>query len=175
MKKSLIIERLAEVVVMLKELENKQFDFNDYIVDQKNGCGTVCCALGWMPRYMPQVGLRWIEEGGYITLGSTSSPGGTDIDKITAKYLGVSEFVVFGLFFAGQDLDLKLTKKGKENLEGIIDLWAKKLCIRSNGFYDSSERIALYASRGSINKSKLIKRIKFVSFMISAGYIKNYK
>ena len=39
-----------------------EFDYKKYLSDYNNGCGTVCCAYGWMPRLVPESGVQWITK-----------------------------------------------------------------------------------------------------------------
>lgn len=47
--------RLKKLADFLHQLPKEKFDFKDWVTTQKNGCGTICCALGWMPK----VDKRW--------------------------------------------------------------------------------------------------------------------
>lgn len=46
----------------LKTLKEEEFDYSEFVTKFKNGCGTVCCAWGWMPRFVPEAGVKWDES-----------------------------------------------------------------------------------------------------------------
>lgn len=47
---------LATIARGLEAMPPTQFDFRHLIrdFDPVNGCGTVCCAIGWFPRWFPK-------------------------------------------------------------------------------------------------------------------------
>lgn len=53
-------ERLLKLVEFLNGLDPSEFQFSSTIdsVDEKNECGTVCCAMGWTPRVFPDL-VEW--------------------------------------------------------------------------------------------------------------------
>lgn len=47
-------ERLLKVANFLDQLKESEFDFDSYVAeDDGKGCGTVCCAIGWLPKLFP--------------------------------------------------------------------------------------------------------------------------
>lgn len=52
---------LIKLVQGLKTLDESQFDYEVFVseYDAKNNCGTVCCAWGWMPKFVPESGVTW--------------------------------------------------------------------------------------------------------------------
>lgn len=56
---------LEKLAAGLKTLKEEQFEYIDFVseFDKENECGTVCCAWGWMPRFVPESGLLWEECG----------------------------------------------------------------------------------------------------------------
>ena len=45
----------------LKTISQEEFSFNDFVSEfnSEHNCGTVCCAFGWMPRFVPESGAKW--------------------------------------------------------------------------------------------------------------------
>ncbi len=42
-------QKLRQIAQYLRKLPAKKFDFGTWM-EQKKGCGTVCCAAGWIPK-----------------------------------------------------------------------------------------------------------------------------
>lgn len=55
------VENLRLILSKLKTLKPKEFDFSSFVTefDRENGCGTVCCVVGWFPKWFPNSGLIW--------------------------------------------------------------------------------------------------------------------
>lgn len=55
-------DRLLEMVGFLNDLDEDKFDFSAIVgsVEEKGGrlCGTLCCAIGWLPRIFPDL-VKW--------------------------------------------------------------------------------------------------------------------
>ena len=82
----------------LKTLEDKDFKYDRFIskYDRKNDCGTVCCAFGWMPRFVPETDVKWIR--GSSTMNASTDNTFQNISK--AKILNDSD----GMRFDGTSL-----------------------------------------------------------------------
>ena len=52
--------RLEKLANFLKTLKRKQFDFTEIIAKSENGCGTVCCAVGWLPAV--DRNIKWAQD-----------------------------------------------------------------------------------------------------------------
>ena len=52
---------LNKLVFGLRSLRESEFDYSEYVSETKNECGTVCCAFGWMPKFVPESGVKWEE------------------------------------------------------------------------------------------------------------------
>lgn len=50
-------QRLLKLAAFLDKLPPKQFDLGTYVKSTENGCGTVCCAIGWCPKVFP---AHWV-------------------------------------------------------------------------------------------------------------------
>jgi hypothetical protein len=53
-------ERLLKLADFLDELDDSKFNFSHVIekYDTENNCGTVCCAMGWVPVVFPDI-VKW--------------------------------------------------------------------------------------------------------------------
>ena len=52
-------EKLRKAIAFVRGLKPEQFDFSSTVRDcDDNGCGTVCCFMGWMPMVFPDE-VRW--------------------------------------------------------------------------------------------------------------------
>lgn len=57
--------RLLKVARFLDTLTPDKWDFSQYVTAYENGCGTVCCALGWCPTIFPE---HWVLDLGRPSL-----------------------------------------------------------------------------------------------------------
>ena len=64
-------ERLLALAAFLEALNPSQFNFGAWVTKSKNGCGTVCCAIGWCPVVFPDH-FRWGSEEEVLV----KTPGG---------------------------------------------------------------------------------------------------
>lgn len=55
------VEKLELILEKIKTLKPKQFNFAHFVsdYDEENGCGTVCCIVGWFPKFFPKSGFKW--------------------------------------------------------------------------------------------------------------------
>ena len=54
----------------LESLDEMDFAYDQFIteIDPETKCGTVCCAFGWMPKFVPESGLEWKYEDKFTRL-----------------------------------------------------------------------------------------------------------
>ena len=57
----------------LKTLNPEKFAYERFVTkyDYQTDCGTVCCAYGWMPRFVPESGVKWEHVIEASTFGNT--------------------------------------------------------------------------------------------------------
>ena len=106
MEKITDLELLKKLVAGLKTLEDSQFKYRPFVsqYDRKNECGTVCCAWGWMPKFVPESGVRWVLEADGDVSHHPSDVLEIDGDLIDfmfygydfPTYLGEHDFDLFG-------------------------------------------------------------------------------
>ena len=61
------VEKLELILEKLKTLKPEQFVFYDFVEEyDTKGCGTVCCVVGWFPRFFPNSGFKW-QEGDLLS------------------------------------------------------------------------------------------------------------
>lgn len=102
--------RLRKLIAFLRQLPRRKFDFAEIVTKGKhNGhtCGTVCCALGWMPAVFPKV-IKWkFEEdfwgGGDFVISKGRSK---DYRKIAKNHFGISYHHAQGLFHPGEQMEV---------------------------------------------------------------------
>lgn len=118
MKRDLIIQRLQDTVQMMKNLKDSQFDFRGYVsrFDPHTCCGTICCVLGWYPKYFPESNLIWHQPiFGHVNLPWTlSSKRGNETHDIYVdiyRWHGFSNALIDAMFYPetmmGYDADLQ--------------------------------------------------------------------
>lgn len=56
-------DRLLKLVDFLNNLDEDKFDFEEIVGDYNNelNCGTLCCAIGWLPRVFPNL-VEWSND-----------------------------------------------------------------------------------------------------------------
>lgn len=108
--------RLKKLADFLWQLENEKFNFGSWVFKEENGCGTVCCALGWMPKVDKR--WEWVLHLKTIRYGSFAPPSGGE------TYFGITSDEFLGLFLPmGQklyinykNLDVNATPKQVANM-----------------------------------------------------------
>ena len=69
------IDWLKKLTDGLETLSDKQFKYNEWVsamvrvgTGTNDFCGTVCCAFGWMPKFVPESGVKWCANGDGVNL-----------------------------------------------------------------------------------------------------------
>lgn len=68
MKKTKIKLKNFEILIKgLKSLKRREWYFGSLIREysSEKGCGTVCCALGWLPKFFPRK-MEWVNHSPYF-------------------------------------------------------------------------------------------------------------
>lgn len=92
-------DRLLKLAEFLEQLPSESFDFSSFVdsYDQEKECGSVCCAIGWMPKVFPDL-CQWKKFTGFsfsidiVTIGSNhtgffAAQEIFDIDDDASSYL----------------------------------------------------------------------------------------
>ena len=84
------LEILQKLVAGLRTLRPSEFLYSSFVTkyDTENQCGTVCCAWGWMPKFVPEAGVKW-------DLGLTSSMSKFPHDLLKIN-IGFIRFLFYG-------------------------------------------------------------------------------
>lgn len=68
------VKMLRKLLEGVKTLDDIQFDYSRYVSEQdSDGCGTVCCFIGWAPRFIPEIGYKWGSTKGGNFLETTEN------------------------------------------------------------------------------------------------------
>lgn len=88
---------LHKLIAFLRELPPESFYFGN-IVDKKDekGCGTVCCAVGWMPMVFPDK-VKWTQKYEIETVALTEQRSGYWED-VPAAIFGITDDLAVDLF-----------------------------------------------------------------------------
>lgn len=119
---------------MLLGLKTGEFAYQHFVTsyDPENLCGTVCCIMGWYPKYFPESGLDWEINDNKTDLSMSWKNG--DPDDVLAKYHGVSDDVIQAIFYCDvlpdvggnhmEQIDLKdaVLADAIERVEKLIEL-----------------------------------------------------
>ena len=86
--------KLLKMLAFLAELPEEKWFFGDVIDQEEDGCGTVCCAIGWSPLIFPEEAKWTIGKFG----GNVNDEG---YDETGSHIYGMSELVAEHLFSPG--------------------------------------------------------------------------
>jgi hypothetical protein len=147
MKKELIIERLEKTIQMMKNLDEGSFDYSAWVskYDHENMCGTICCVLGWYPKYFPETGITWDNKDGCLAGKFSTS---------AKEYHGISR-ELYDCLFTGDDLNASYNiisgtpvttktlinvthiNRGSSKLPDVILVWEAIVNLIKEGKLDS--------------------------------------
>jgi hypothetical protein len=100
-------ERLLTIATFLDNLPPEKFNFDRYVTKHENGCGTVCCAIGWFPQIFPEIWI-WKPIGRNIL-----HPGTFRLEKSFSttleEFLDLSIFQLQRLFYPNRFLPPDIT------------------------------------------------------------------
>lgn len=128
--KTIRINRLQKLHDFLRELKTKSFDFGAWInnYDYEKSCGTVCCAIGWLPKIDPK-NWKWNEDEEPSLIDSNGY--NCDASSDGQEYFGIDEDLFDHMFipnsqwrdeFGGKELTRHTTaKKVAKNIAVIIE------------------------------------------------------
>jgi hypothetical protein len=88
-------DKLIKLAEFLWDLEPEKFNFSEVVSDwdEKNHCGTVCCAIGYTPQLFPEE-VEWLEtcESGVYDVARKSSSYPEGYIDVASKLFGISTF-----------------------------------------------------------------------------------
>ena len=89
------LEKLKEG---LQTLHSDEFSYRTFVQkrDQSTGCGTVCCAYGWMPRFVPEAGVKWVQTGVNNNMLRMSDHTSAIFKNINYAEISVYGYTIFG-------------------------------------------------------------------------------
>jgi hypothetical protein len=96
-------ERLETIAKFLDILPPEKFDIGDFVTESKDGCGTVCCAIGWLPEIFPR-NFKWRESyapGVVLTVRPIKDSGDLYTESSVHAFLGIDFANLQHLFYAG--------------------------------------------------------------------------
>jgi hypothetical protein len=113
------IERLDATIEKIKTLKPEQFNYNAYVTNEKDGCGTTCCIAGWYPVWFPESELTWAKTTANewnkdtlllicpeCTIKTETFQRNSYIIQRLSKYHHLAEFTIRSLFY-GEGLSSK--------------------------------------------------------------------
>lgn len=110
MKKHVTIKRLNKLADFLDTVPRPKFDLSlirrepnpDYAHPKEVKCGTVACAMGWMPEAFPRAGIKPINgEIGFKDQDTSE----VDTFKTAQTFFGIGNQEAEGLFNTGNFMD----------------------------------------------------------------------
>lgn len=99
MEKEEVLNKLIQTRDNLLTLKPEEFAYDSLVseYDNETSCGTVCCAVGWYPKWYPESGFFWKRYAYGIAL--EHKRGSSDISKYLMDFHGISENLVQTLFY----------------------------------------------------------------------------
>lgn len=174
MDKELIIQRFKDTIAMLESLPAWKFDFSNWVTDSsvENECGSVCCTLGWYPKYFPESGLTWqkgfgVEDSERVSMVlmplSVDRGHGTELIAAAAKWHGVSEAISQSIFL---DSDYNFPLFKSIPVSEFKEEWESITIVTENN-------INISYARGSeeIDTKGVISMIELFIWLIEGYYI----
>lgn len=98
MTRELILERLDATIKKLTTLKKEYFDYQYYVseFDDQHSCGSVCCVVGWYPKWFPEVNIVYHDRT--ITINSEESIYHT-LETLLMNYHGINYQLMKVLFY----------------------------------------------------------------------------
>lgn len=152
MDKQDIIDRFNKTIAMLKKIPVHKWNYSAWISDYsvENKCGSVCCALGWYPKFIPESGLEWSldKENVLCLVDKDGDEGIVPIAFQAARWHGVN-YSIITVIFASADIYFRLLNHLNDPLEkqeGWNDQWdlftsQRGSCVEI-GYPKSSEAVS---------------------------------
>lgn len=133
------IERLKKALEAWKKIPKKIFYFNEFVAeyDFKNQCGSVCCLMGWSPKYYPELGYYWIDNETHIQhtkkTGYNSSHNNQTNKKILSDHFEANNkdeenvlMKLFGLAYLDDNhiiYDTWVEMEDDRDIESLLKSW----------------------------------------------------
>ena len=90
-----VVRRMLSIADNLDKLQEGEFDIEDYVSDHENECGTVCCTIGWFPKWYPEGPFSWLKNRpGHLTIVAHDQHPLVDT---AAMYVGISRALCISL------------------------------------------------------------------------------
>ena len=137
------VEWLKKLVDGLKTINKDEFRYNAYVSQEEikdgNICGTVCCAFGWMPRFVPESGVTWQS----LFYGN--------VTKMRTDTFSEIRYLFASFMFGGHALDIFMTNP----LEDQFKTFVKDKPVNNNSTFDK-----MFGDGLSANLEQVINRIE---------------
>ena len=96
-------KRRRKLAEFLEALPAKKFCYHEMVLEAKNGCGTLCCAAGWMPK-VDAVNWQWYQTpstwyGENLTLPRLRKRPRADLLLALAAYFGLDKSTAQIVFY----------------------------------------------------------------------------
>ena len=163
-KLNIEIDWLKKLSEGLKTIKDDEFKYHSVIskCDADNTCGTVCCAYGWMPKFVPESGVEWIK------INSVVGDAYVSINKVPDQIFNTifnTQFMVHEkLYFVGNAL-LDFIFYGTKDITGYSDYGlSSTLEIEMIEYAEhNGASVAEFfgSNKWNINLNKARNRIKF--------------
>ncbi|NET72666.1 MAG: hypothetical protein F6K62_17575 [Sphaerospermopsis sp. SIO1G2] len=109
------VERLEKLAKFLDTLPADKFDFNEVVTYYDGqGCGSICCAIGWCPKIFPEQ-IQWDSKDSYDVLF---------VNRESVDYIEAA-MVLFGI--ESEDANILFTPVEEILREGYEDDNTEKL------------------------------------------------
>jgi len=123
------VEKLELILEKVKTLEPEQFVLSDFVYEynDQDGCGTVCCIVGWFPKFFPKSGFIW--EHGDLKSKIFESKRIYDIQQHLSQLLNLPINWIEYLFFGDSKRPNKSLPYLAESayLARVVYVWEKAI------------------------------------------------
>lgn len=119
------IKLLERTLSKIKDLKEEEFKFDLEITKSKDTCGTVCCIMGWLPKFFPEMDFTWKEYTGFkkLVVFYNNQPLYTSNLK---EIYGLDSKDVSYLFTGEPHSDTRLPGiNSNSNLKEVTEAWEK--------------------------------------------------
>lgn len=110
--------KLLRLAKFLDTLKDEEFEFSDIVskFDNKNHCGSVCCAVGWTPKLFPKE-IEWAKNANLCNFPLKMEGQGVTYRFAAQQLFGISHEDATRLFSPNNWLELGWQKLLPKNLD----------------------------------------------------------
>lgn len=90
-------ERLNMLIIFLDELDEERFTLTNSVLLIDDGCGSICCAIGWTPKIFPDL-VRWTGERSLTHGLALDGNESAAYSEVAQELFGIDNWMAIDLF-----------------------------------------------------------------------------